>query len=635
MSDGFFKAPRPFTKRKREDGPNRRGGDRPAGAGGRGRGRGGSRGGGSSTRGASRGGGRGGSSSRGGKRDSKGKGREAEQQQEDSDEDLDEPDGGLGFDSDDEEIESDAGGASNGSSDEEDEDETPAQKRLRLSQMYLKSLEKETMDEGDFDAADLDRDLIAERLQQDVLEHTGKLHLNIADSLILPVLPSQIHQTPSKSHRGPITSAVVSSTGSHLYTSSKDGSIIKWSLPTFPIPSTSTTTSTITPSRITQLHYLSKAPSQSQKRKFAQKRGTESLSKAERELEREANEEILGKKRDPGGHTDQVLCLALSADGKCLASGGKDKVLGVWDVEGEKAAWRRGLGGHKDQVASVAFRLGTHQLYSSSFDRTVKSFDLSTLSYIETLFGHQDSISQISSLRSETAVTAGGRDKTVRYWKVAEESQLVFRGGGASRMRNVLDGAMEEEGVEEEVEIDGRKRKRGRKGDVKFVEGSVDCVAMVDDTTFLSGGDSGSICLWSTTKKKPIHTHQLAHGVESVPSETEGDIQQARWITSLACLPYGDTFASGSWDGQINLWKIDASLRSFSHLTSIPVPGFINSLQLVSPRPNANEKRTKTHEETGKSLVVVAAASKEPRLGRWKRIKEAREGAVVVVVPVA
>lgn len=85
-------------------------------------------------------------------------------------------------------------------------------------------------------------------------------------------------------------------------------------------------------------------------------------------------------------------------------------------------------------------------------------------------------------------MSAGGRDKTIRFWKVTEESQLVFRGGVASRIRNILDGAMEDDGVEEDL---GKKRKP--RGEVKYVEGSVDCVAMVDDTTFLSGGDSGYV----------------------------------------------------------------------------------------------------------------------------------------------
>lgn len=57
-------------------------------------------------------------------------------------------------------------------------------------------------------------------------------------------------------------------------------------------------------------------------------------------------------KEDPeAGHTDEVLNLAVSHDGKVLASAGKDKIVGVWDVAGEGGKWMRGLAGHKDRVA--------------------------------------------------------------------------------------------------------------------------------------------------------------------------------------------------------------------------------------------------------------------------------------------
>lgn len=50
------------------------------------------------------------------------------------------------------------------------------------------------------------------------------------------------------------------------------------------------------------------------------------------------------------GHTDEILDLAISHDGKLLASAGRDKVIGCWDVEGESGKWVRGLAGHKDVV---------------------------------------------------------------------------------------------------------------------------------------------------------------------------------------------------------------------------------------------------------------------------------------------
>lgn len=114
------------------------------------------------------------------------------------------------------------------------------------------------------------------------------------------------------------------------------------------------------------------------------------------------------------------------------------------------------------------------------------------MGYVETLFGHQDCITGMDALRSETAVSAGGRDRTVRFWKIVEESQLVFRGGGRSKVRDVLEGGgldgLDADAAERGEEVEGRGRK-----EMKFVEGSIDCVAMIDETTFVSGGDSGFV----------------------------------------------------------------------------------------------------------------------------------------------
>ncbi len=105
----------------------------------------------------------------------------------------------------------------------------------------------------------------------------------------------------------------------------------------------------------------------------------------------------------------------------------------------------------------------------------------SSPAYLETLFGHQDCIASLDALRGELVISAGGMDKTVRYWKIPEESQLVFRGGGESKTRRLLEG---------DTEL-GENRPVGKpKG---FIEGRVDCVAMLDNTTFLSGGDSGLV----------------------------------------------------------------------------------------------------------------------------------------------
>jgi len=168
------------------------------------------------------------------------------------------------------------------------------------------------------------------------------------------------------------------------------------------------------------------------------------------------------------------------------------------------------------------------------------------------------------------------------------------------------------------------------------VEGSIECVAMIDEATFVSGGDSGSICLWTTQKKKPIFTQALAHGFNQVLSETEGLIETPRWVTAIASLRYSDLLASGSWEGNIRLWKLDSKLKSFSLIGTIPAPGFVNSLQLIStPKdvfPSASwaslnkdsessfTQRTSTSASKVTTVLLVAGMGQEHRLGRWMKL---------------
>lgn len=132
------------------------------------------------------------------------------------------------------------------------------------------------------------------------------------------------------------------------------------------------------------------------------------------------------------------------------------------------------------------------------------------MGYVETLFGHQDPILSIDSLRSDNCVSVGGRDKTARYWKIVEETQLVFRGGGRSRVREILEGGLradddtgdgENEQGEGENGVSAKNKEREAKN---FLEGSLECVAMIDETTFLSGGDSGYVNAF--LKVLPFHS---------------------------------------------------------------------------------------------------------------------------------
>ena len=58
----------------------------------------------------------------------------------------------------------------------------------------------------------------------------------------------------------------------------------------------------------------------------------------------------------------------------------------------------------------------------------VKVWDVAQRAYVETLFGHQEGVCALDALTPDTLVT-GSADRSLRLWKVADETQLVFSGG--------------------------------------------------------------------------------------------------------------------------------------------------------------------------------------------------------------
>ncbi|CAB5389885.1 WD40 repeat-like protein [Rhizophagus irregularis] len=416
------------------------------------------------------------------------------------------------------------------SDEDENNMETPTEKRRRLAKQYIESVKKE-LDEAEFDAAEIDRDLIAERLKKDALEQTGRAHRIIADTFSFPIEDSNVK---SGRHELTVTCVAVAENGQIFYTGSKDASIIKWDLVSGK-----------------KLH---------------------TFPGGRKEV------------KNFDGHTNHVLSLAISSDGKYLASGGIDKKINIWSVKENKLL--KCFTQHKDSISSLAFRKGSNQLYSASFDRTIKIWNIDELCYVDTLYGHQDQIMSIDTLSRERCVSAGARDRTCRLFKVIEEKQLILRG---------------------DVKVVKRDNQT-------FMEDSIDVVEMIDEDNFLSGGNSGTISLWNIGIKKPIFVYRLAHGIES-----EGTIPLAYWITSLAIIKYSDLFVSGSWDGNIRLWKIANNFKSFVPLTQITMIGFVNSLKFATV---IDEK-----------VFLLAGIGQEHRLGRWQKIKKAKNGWRLIELP--
>jgi len=299
-------------------------------------------------------------------------------------------------------------------------------------------------------------------------------------------------------------------------------------------------------------------------------------------------------------NTDQVLSLALSDDNEYLASGGKDRILRVWNPQSGKFLEK--FKGHLGDITGIAFqRGGTHNLYTGSTDRTIKVWNIKDMAYVETLFGHQEPVYAVDSHRKERCISVG-HDDTARLWKIPDEVQLILRA---------------EKGV------------------------SLDCIAMINDQFFVSGSNQGTLSLWDIGKKKPIFSVRHAHAVDaedeedsdasSVHSEDEAVAWPERspaksaepnWIASVAAVRNGDVVASGSCDGFVRLWQCILSTtaadgssqrRGLMLLCKIEVPGFVNGL---------------CFSKSGARLI--AGVGQEHRLGRWWRNSMSRNSLWII-----
>uniref|UniRef100_A0A8D2LKJ8 U3 small nucleolar RNA-interacting protein 2 n=1 Tax=Varanus komodoensis TaxID=61221 RepID=A0A8D2LKJ8_VARKO len=320
-----------------------------------------------------------------------------------------------------------------------------------------------------------------------------------------------------RGHQLPITCLVISPDDKYLFSAAKDCSIIKWDVESGK-----------------KLHVIRGG-----------KKGTEDSHV---------------------GHTAHILAMAISSDGKYLATGDRNKLIMIWEATTCSHLYK--FTGHRDTVSGLSFQKGTHQLYSASHDRSVKVWNVAENAYVETLFGHQDVITGLDSLGRECCVTAGGRDGTVRIWKIPEESQLVFYGH----------------------------------------QGSIDCIQLINEEHMVSGADDGSIALWGISKKKPLTMVKQAHSCHGMQG-----LEQPYWISSVAALLNSDLVATGSHSGSVKLWKCAQGFRKLEPVFEIPLVGFVNSLKF-----------------SNSGNFLVAGIGQEHRLGRWWRIKEAKNSICII-----
>ena len=381
-----------------------------------------------------------------------------------------------------------------------DEEVEKAQDRLREAKKYLATLTrdakkaKKTENEfesehsgnelpfGEIDAEEIDKEIIASRLQRDTLVSRGRAFENIAESYKSAEFVKFQCNTPD----GKVpTGCAFGPNSKVVYLITKGNSVYQYAIDA----------------------------------------DKESLRKLH-------TFKGIGKASD----IDSFCSVAVSSCGNYLVAGSRAGKIVVWsvkvgasNVDAYNYKQISVLTQHRGAVLGLSFSRDDLTFYSCSADRTIKIWSLESgeALYIDTLYGHQDSVPSVGTLGKEICVSVGSRDRTARLWKVAEETQLVFRGPEASG-------------------------------------GSQDIISMIEGGAFVTGTDLGAISLWNTRRKKPLSTVLSAHTGKNP-------------IGALSAFPFTDLVASGSGDGFLRLWRAAPSANELSCIREISLNGFINS----------------------------------------------------------
>ncbi|MBW4564055.1 MAG: PD40 domain-containing protein [Mojavia pulchra JT2-VF2] len=238
------------------------------------------------------------------------------------------------------------------------------------------------------------------------------------------------------------------------------------------------------------------------------------------------------------GHSNRIYSIAISPDGKTLASGSGDNTIKVWNLyNGELLAT---LNGHSSAVRSVAFSSDGLILASGSNDNTVKLW----YSLTGTTFLGENNVTSVAFSSDGRTLASSSGDNNIKIWNL-KTNELIYTLSGhekcAMSVVFALNGqALISGSIDHTIKIWNMKTGLAIHT-LKEHSAAVRTIAISPDgKTLASGSDDKTIKIWYLPSGKIIHTFY-------------GHVNA---ISSVAFSPDGKTLASTSSDTTIKLWHL-------------------------------------------------------------------------------
>ena len=244
--------------------------------------------------------------------------------------------------------------------------------------------------------------------------------------------------------------------------------------------------------------------------------------------------------REFKGHTDFIFGVAISPDGKYLATGSTDKTVRLWDLATGKTVHI--LSGHTADVGGVAFSPDGKYVASASRDNTARLWNVVTGQTIR-VFSAPAGIDYVSFSPDGEYVVGTGPDSAALIWDVAtgkivhlltDHADLLSRVAYSPDGKYILTGSGDNT---------ARLWDAMTGSEVRVFSGhnhGVTAVAFSPDGKYIATGDDPVVRLWDITTGRVVREF-LGH--------------QA-WVSGIVFSPDGRLLLTGSADRTARLWDL-------------------------------------------------------------------------------